>query len=316
MRAGDVLRLSELLHARKPAAQIRRTWHHEHRSILPTANPPGVTRTACRPSPATRHSPHPTDHDRVHPAPGAEAGAPRIVLVHSLALDRSVWNGVAERLGAARSAGIRLPRPWPVRPPQGRYSAESFAGDLAELLDHVGWEGGGRRLLDGRLRGTGLCRALPRRSPALGLIDTTAWYGADAPQSSGARRRRARKGMRGLVDFQLTRWFSDEYRAANPPAMNRPAALFVANDFDCYAASCALLGDVDAGPYLSSLPHAGRDRRRRRGLRDAGRHGAATPRGIPQSTLTVLPRARHLTPIEHPELIATELLALLRRVSP
>jgi 3-oxoadipate enol-lactonase len=34
---------------------------------------------------------------------------------------------------------------------------------------------------------------------------------------------------------------------------------------------------------------------------------------IPQSTLTILPRARHLTPIEHPEQIASEFLALLQR---
>ena len=33
---------------------------------------------------------------------------------------------------------------------------------------------------------------------------------------------------------------------------------------------------------------------------------------IPQSTLTILPRARHLTPIECPEMIALELLSLLR----
>jgi 3-oxoadipate enol-lactonase len=37
-------------------------------------------------------------------------------------------------------------------------------------------------------------------------------------------------------------------------------------------------------------------------------HGA-----LPQSTLTILPRARHLTPIEHPDAIAAELRALLTR---
>lgn len=32
----------------------------------------------------------------LHPAP--RAGAPRVALLHSLALDRSVWNGVAAEL--------------------------------------------------------------------------------------------------------------------------------------------------------------------------------------------------------------------------
>jgi len=34
---------------------------------------------------------------------------------------------------------------------------------------------------------------------------------------------------------------------------------------------------------------------------------------IPDSTLTVLPKARHLTPMECPEEIAAQLVALLRR---
>jgi pimeloyl-ACP methyl ester carboxylesterase len=34
---------------------------------------------------------------------------------------------------------------------------------------------------------------------------------------------------------------------------------------------------------------------------------------LPQSTLTILPRARHLTPIEYPDQIALELRGLLSR---
>jgi 3-oxoadipate enol-lactonase len=36
---------------------------------------------------------------------------------------------------------------------------------------------------------------------------------------------------------------------------------------------------------------------------------------IPQSTLTVLPRARHLTPIEFPDQIASQLRALIDRAA-
>ena len=36
---------------------------------------------------------------------------------------------------------------------------------------------------------------------------------------------------------------------------------------------------------------------------------------IPQSTLTVLPRARHLTPIEFPDQIASQLRALIGRAA-
>ena len=243
-------------------------------------------------------------------------GAPRIVLVHSLALDRSVWNGVAERLqGDAEILAYDCRGHGRSDRRGGVYTAELFARDLAELLDHVGWP---KTAVAGCSMGGNVALAFaglyPDRITALGLIDTTAWYGGDAPAKFAERADAARaKGMRGLIDFQLTRWFSDPYRAASPDELNRLTALFGANDLECYAASCALLGSVDVRPHLSSfrMPVA----------IVVGEEDYATPvamarqlhEAIPQSTLTILPHARHLTPIEHPELIATELLALLHR---
>ena len=244
-------------------------------------------------------------------------GAPRIALVHSLALDRSVWNGVAERLQGdaeiltydCRGHGRSDRR-------SGVYTAQLFARDLAELLDHLGWSTtavAGCSM--GGIAALAFAGLYTARTTALGLIDTTAWYGADAPEKFGERADAARlKGMRGLIDFQLTRWFSDEFRAVDREELDRLTALFVANDLECYAATCALLGNADLRPYLASfrMPVA----------IIVGEEDYATPvamarqlhDAIPQSTLTVLPRARHLTPIEYPDQIASELLALLRRV--
>jgi len=154
----------------------------------------------------------------------------------------------------------------------------------------------------------------PHRAAALGLIDTTAWYGTDAPLRFRERAEAAReKGMEGLIDFQVTRWFSDDFRAAHPDVLQRTSAVFTGNDFDCYAASCALLGDVDARPHLPSL--------RMPVAIAVGEHDYATPlamshelhQAISHSTLTVLPDARHLTPIERPETIAKTILDLLGR---
>ncbi len=249
-----------------------------------------------------------------HPAP--KAGAPRMVLVHSLALDRSVWDGVAERLtGDAEILAYDCRGHGRSDRRSGIYTAELFARDLAELLDHLGWpKTAGAGCSMGGNVALAFAGLYPDRITALGLIDTTAWYGADAPAKFAERADAARmKGMQGLIDFQLTRWFSDKFREAHPDELRRLAALFVANDLDCYAASCALLGDVDVRPHLSSfrMPVA----------IVVGEEDYATPvtmarqlhEAIPQSTLTILPRARHLTPIEYPEQIASELLALLRR---
>jgi 3-oxoadipate enol-lactonase len=249
-----------------------------------------------------------------HPSP--RPGAPRLALIHSLALDRSIWDGVIQRLrGEAEILAYDCRGHGQSDRTPGAYTAESFAHDLAGLMDHVGWP---RAAIAGCSMGGCVALAFgglfPARATALGLIDTTAWYGADAPAKFHERADAAReKGMRALADFQLTRWFSDGYRAANPPEAQRALETFVANDVECYASTCGLLGNVDVRQYL-------------RGFRMpvaivVGEEDYATPVAmaeqlhaeIPQSTLTILPQARHLTPIEHPDRIAAELLSLLRR---
>jgi 3-oxoadipate enol-lactonase len=185
------------------------------------------------------------------------------------------------------------------------------------LFDHVGWEQvtvGGCSM--------GGCVALafgglyPQRAGAMGLIDTTAWYGPNAVANFNERAEAARaRGMAALFDFQSTRWFSDEFRARHPEVLERTLNVFVAADVDCYAASCRLLGEVDARPYLPQF-------RMPVGI-VVGEEDYATPvemaRGlhaaIPQSTLTIIPKARHLTPIEFPDMVAAELRALIGRAA-
>lgn len=250
----------------------------------------------------------------LHGAP--RSGAPRIALVHSLALDRSVWDGVVARLERdaevltydCRGHGRSDRRPGP-------YTATLFAEDLAQLLDHVGWD---NAAIAGCSMGGSVALAFaglyPSRTTALGLIDTTAWYGADAPEQFGKRAEAARaKGMAGLIEFQLSRWVSEEFRASNEDLLKRATDIFIANSLDCYAASCELLGQLDQRSHLPSF--------RMPVSIVVGEEDYATPVAmaremhemISQSTLTILPKARHLTPLEHPERIASELLALLGR---
>ena len=238
----------------------------------------------------------------------------RIVLIHSLALDHSIWSRVVPYLieradiltydcrGHGRSATQAT-----------EFTAELFAHDLAELLDQVGWPSA---VVVGCSMGGCVAQAFaglfPSRVKGLGLIDTTAWYGDDAPKTWRERAAVARaKGLGGLIDFQVTRWFSDSFRGAHPDVLTSITKVFLANDLDCYAATCILLGDADLRPYAPSI--------RVPVEIVVGDEDYATPvasavalhEAIPNSSLTILPGARHLTPIECPGEVSSRLLRLI-----
>ena len=244
-------------------------------------------------------------------------GANGIVLIHSLAMDRAFWQPVAERL--ARNAPVLV---YDCRghgtsdKPPGPYTVELFARDLADLLDHVGWSSA---VVAGASMGgciaLAFAAAYPARTAALGLIDTTAWYGAQAPQQWAERSSRAvSQGMSALVEFQTTRWFGDTFRAEHPEIVRQCVDAFLRNDVPAYMATCTMLGAADLRAALPamSMPAA----------IVVGDEDYATPvamaeamqRAIKGSTLTVLESARHLTPLEAPDRITGELTALMQRV--
>lgn len=249
-----------------------------------------------------------------HVAPGAHA--PRVALIHSLALDRSFWNGVVAELKAHAELLTYDCRG------HGRSGREAatfttalFAGDLAELLDHAGWPDA---TIAGCSMGGCIAQAFaalyPERASAICLIDTTAWYGADAPRQWRERAATASaKGMGALVEFQTTRWFSEAFRAAHPEVADALIKVFLANDVQCYQSTCEMLGDADLRPLLALL--------RMPTAIVVGAEDYATPVSmaeslhavIPRSTLNVLSNARHLTPVERPKDIASAILSLVEK---
>lgn len=247
---------------------------------------------------------------------GSDDGRPRIALVHSLAMDRSFWKPVVDRLTSAvtvltfdcRGHGAS-------DKPKGPYRVEQFADDLAELMDHVAWP---KATVAGASMGGCITLAFgahhPQRVQALGLIDTTAGY--NAPDKWEERAQAALKdGLSSLIDFQVTRWFTDGWRAAHPDIVKASVDVFLANDIPAYAETCRMLGAANLESKLGGInvPAAIM----------VGDEDYATPvamaetlhRGIKGSTLTVLKNARHLTPLETPERVAPALVELINKVA-
>jgi 3-oxoadipate enol-lactonase len=241
-------------------------------------------------------------------------GAGRIALVHSLGLDLRFWEPVADLLANdARVLLIDCRGHGGSDKPPGPYSADVFSDDLAAALDDARWS---EAIVAGASMGGCVALAFagryPQRCKALGLVDTTAWYGPDAASQFEVRAARARtSGLRGLVEYQTTRWFSDEFRASHPEVVGRCIDTFVRNDVVAYAETCRLLGAVDLRALLPriTVPTAVLV-----GVED---HATPLPMaqalhaGIQGSSLKVI-AGRHLTPLEHPDLIAAELRRLIQ----
>jgi 3-oxoadipate enol-lactonase len=246
-----------------------------------------------------------------HPAAGRH-----VALVHSLAMDRSFWRPVAERLAANAGVLIHDCRGHGRSDkPAGPVTVEQHADDLADLFDRLGWR---TALVAGASMGGCIALAFairhPERVSALGLVDTTAWYGPDAPKNWEQRADAAlASGLSSLTDFQVTRWFGDKFRADNPQVVKDCVDAFLRNDVAAYAQTCRMLGACDLRSGLPSIkvPTA----------IVVGEEDYATPPAMAQamheaiaaSTLTVLPGARHLTPLERPDEIAAALDQLLQR---
>jgi 3-oxoadipate enol-lactonase len=246
--------------------------------------------------------------------PAGSPARPRIGLIHSLALDRGFWDGVVPMLtphadvltydcrGHGRSSKVKM-----------TYTPELFAGDLASLLDNVGWP---RAVIAGCSMGGCIAQAFagvyPDRALALAVMDSTGWYGPTAPRDWRERAATAAtKGLSALIAFQATRWVSDAFRESHPELIRKHMDVFLANDVDCYRATCEMLGDADLRHYQAAM--------RIPVSVIVGEEDYATPvamseqmhQTLPNSTLSVLPNVRHLTPIECPELIAEKILTLL-----
>ena len=240
----------------------------------------------------------------------------RLVLIHSLAMDGSFWSkNIPALLECASVLTIDCRGHGASSKSAKNYSIESFASDLEDVLNHLKWEDA---VIVGASMGGSVSLAFaiahPKRTKGLGLIDTTAWYGADAPQKWAERASKAvNEGLSALIGFQKTRWFSESFIESHPEEVARLVNIFLANDARCFEQTCTMLGAFDVRGSLKdiNLPTT----------IVVGEEDYATPvemsqqmhANIKNSTLKIISKARHLTPIECSIEINTSLEALIAK---
>ena len=115
------------------------------------------------------------------------------------------------------------------------------------------------------------------------------------------------------MPFQVSRWFSEEFAEHQPDLVRQAVSVFLLNDADAYAETCRMLGRADerhrVSRYTGPVSVV------------VGEEDYATPvvmarelvSLLTQSTLTILPKRRHYTPIECPEEVALAIHAAVLR---
>ena len=138
---------------------------------------------------------------------------------------------------------------------------------------------------------------------------------ADAIKAWEARGQKAVDGgMKAMIEFQTSRWFSDGFAELRPDLVDESLAVFLKNDPSRYIETCRMLGNCDVSAALPGfdMPVS----------IVVGEEDYATPiamaeamrDAIPDTTLKIVRKARHYTPIEVPAFVAREVHAVINRV--
>lgn len=242
---------------------------------------------------------------RLHYVDEGPSEAPALVFANSLGTDVRVWDALLDHL----PAGFRTIR-YDLRghglsdAPEGEYRMADLVGDAAGLMDRldlrdavfVGLSIGG-------VVAQGLAAARPDLVRALVLCNTAARIGTAESWRERIEAVRSR-GIAAIADALLERWFSPEFRAAQPDELVGWRHMLTRTPASGYMACCAALAGADLRASTASLTLPT--------LAVAGSVDGSTPPDLVRATAATIAGARfevidgvgHIPCVEAPERLA------------
>jgi 3-oxoadipate enol-lactonase len=179
-----------------------------------------------------------------------------LVLLHSLALSAPMWVDIVGEFTPAHDV-IALDMRGHGRSGWSKrdFSIADLAGDVIALLDHLGLAAADVLGLSmGGSVALTLAGMAPERVRNLALCDTTAWYGADAPEAWAERAFQAANRARHLqIGFQVERWYTDAFRRHRPEMVSTATGLFLSTSPQVHAAASRALGALDSRFLLGAI---------------------------------------------------------------
>ncbi|MFZ1922153.1 MAG: 3-oxoadipate enol-lactonase [Xanthobacteraceae bacterium] len=198
--------------------------------------------------------------------------------------------------------------------PKGAYTMERLGRDVVAVLDalhisKINWCG----LSMGGMVGQWLGANAASRIDKL-ILSNTACYFPDPSVWNGRLKMVREKGLEGIVDVNMERWFTKGFRDRNPQAIAKMRDMFLATKVDGYCGCGEAIRDMDHRPLLAKITAPT--------LVIAGRHDPATPlegnefikQHIPHARLAVLDAA-HIANLEQPQVYAETVSGFLRSSS-
>jgi 3-oxoadipate enol-lactonase len=180
--------------------------------------------------------------------------APPLVLSNSLGTDLGMWDPQLRALSQdfrvvrydTRGHGRSSVMPGP-------YTIEELAGDVLQLLDwlkldRVYFCG----LSMGGMIGMFLALRVPHRLQKIVLSNTAPKIGS--PDIWNQRIQTVAKGgMQAVADRVLERWYTPEFRASSPAAVESSRQMLLNTPVEGYAAGCAAVRDTDQRHAIGSI---------------------------------------------------------------
>lgn len=240
---------------------------------------------------------------------------PWLTFSHSLACSTAMWvPQIAEFSKRYRVLAFDTRGHGQSAAPEGAYTLEQMADDLAALLKHLGIAGTHFCGLSmGGMIGQTFALKYPGVFQSLTLADTTSRYPAEAAGVWAERINTARtQGMQPLVETTLARWFTEPFRKARPEVIQAIGAQIAATPVAGYAGCCQAIPKINVTSRLKDIACPI--------LVIVGEQDMGTPLAMaeeihvnaPGSKLAVLSPAAHLSNLEQPDQFNSALDGVLK----
>ncbi len=237
--------------------------------------------------------------------------APVLMLSNSLGTNLHMWDQQVEQF-TRHFRLVRYDRRGHGKSdvPKGPYSMDRLGRDVLAILDALGiartnWCG----LSMGGMVGQWLGAHAPNRIDKL-ILSNTSSYMPDNALWDARIKTAQEKGLAGLVDGTLERWFTKAFRERSPLAIEPIRQMFLATKVDGYVACVEAIRAMDHRPLLAKIAAPT--------LVIAGRHDPGTTlqagefiaQHVPGAKLAVL-EAAHISNVEHPQAYTDAVLKFL-----